>query len=103
MSIGFQEVGTQNKYKIKLAHPCALDLQLPMSETHGARTVTVDGVPVRWELLPGFGRSLVKIDLPSAASAEVEISGQDALKTYPAVSISGNTGEAITLGAEDAT
>jgi hypothetical protein len=43
---------------------------------------------------------LVKITLPATTSANVEVTCQDAFKTYPAVYVAGNSGEPVTLQAE---
>jgi hypothetical protein len=65
--------------------------------------VTVDGKPVKWKLTPGFGRSLVTLELSSRSSADVAVTTDDVLKTYPAVYVSGNRGEPVTLKAENGT
>lgn len=100
MSIAFRRRGAGTDYKITLAKACAIELQLPVS-TSAVQSVTVDGKPVKWELLPDFGRSLVKISLPGASSAGISMVCQDALKTYPAVAVSGDTGDPVTLSAEN--
>lgn len=100
MSISYRRSGAVTDCKITLARAAALDVELPVSTT-GVQAVTVDGQPVKWELTPGFGRSLVKIALPSATSATIEVTCRDALKTYPAVVLAGNTGEPVTLQTEN--
>ena len=73
VSISYNGGEKRATYGIKLSRPCAMELQLPVSTT-GVEAVSVDGKAVKWELVPGFGRSLVKVDLSSAASANVEVS-----------------------------
>ena len=99
MSIAYRVSGTDTTCKVTLAHPCALEVQLPVS-TNGVRNVTVDGKPVKWELQPGFGRSIVKVSIPSTTAANLEVTCQDVLKTFPAVYVSGNTGESLKLQAD---
>ena len=99
VSIAYRAAATGASCKITLARPAPLEVQLPVS-TNNVAGVTVDGRPVKWEMLPGFGRSVVKIDLPATGSAQLEVKCDDALKTYPSVQISGNTGDAITLQTE---
>ena len=96
VTLKYLRSGVRIQFDLTLAHACALDLQLPVS-TKAVQAVTVDGKPVKWELAPGFGRSLVKIALPSATSAKVEVTCQDALKTFPAIYLSGNSGDPVTL------
>ncbi len=99
MSIAYRRNGTGTDFKVTLAKAAPMRINIPVS-TSGVQAVTVDGKPVKWELLAGFGRSVVKIDLPSTGSAAVAIVTQDALKTFPAVYISGNTGDPATLQAD---
>jgi len=100
MSIAYHRSSAVTDCKVTLVHAAALDVELPIS-TDGVQAVTVDGTPVKWELTPGFGRSVVKIALPSASSASIEVTCRDALKTYPAVVLAGNTGDPVTLQAEN--
>ncbi len=98
MSLAYRSNGANGTYKITLAQPCALELDLPVS-TSAVQSVTVNGRPAQWKLVPGFGRSLVRIDLPAASSDDVAINCQDALQTFPAVTLAGNTGDPVTLEA----
>ncbi len=101
MSIAYQRDGTKVSCKITLAQACAMEVQVPVS-TNGISAVTVDGNPVKWDVVPGFGRSLVKVEIAKGSSANVEVTCQDTLKTYPSISVSGNTADPITLKADDA-
>ena len=101
VSIAYRRDGTKASCKVTLAQACAMEVQLPVS-TNGISAVTVDGNLVKWDVVPGFGRSLVKVEIPSSSSADVEVTCQDTLKTYPAISVSGNTADSITLKADDA-
>jgi hypothetical protein len=100
MSIAYKHKGTDTTCNITLTKAAPLEVDLPVSTT-GVSMVTVNGKPVKWHVIPGFGRSIVKMELPSTASAEVEVTTDDALKTYPAVYLSGNSGDPATLKAEN--
>jgi hypothetical protein len=100
MSMTYRRNGVNTSFKVTLAQASALEVQLPVS-TQAVQTVTVDGRPARWQLVPGYGRSLVQIDLPSTRLADIAITCQDALQTYPAVYLSGSTGDSVTLRAAD--
>jgi hypothetical protein len=102
MSIAYERHGVKTTCHVTLAKACNVELLLPVSAT-GIDGVTLNGAATKSELVPGFGRSLVKIEIPNASDATVEVSAHDALHTYPAVMLSGNTGEKITLHAADAT
>jgi hypothetical protein len=102
MSIAYRTKGTDSGCKITLAKPCAMKVQLPVSST-AVDSVTVDGNPVKWRLLPGFGRSLVEVEIPSAGTADVAVTTQDALKPFPAIHLSGSVGDPVTLTADNGT
>ncbi len=99
VTINYKRNGVNLEFNVTLAHAGALEVQIPVS-TKAVQSVTVDGKPAKWELAPGFGRSLIKLALPATASASVEVTCQDALKTYPAIYISGNSGDSVALQAE---
>ncbi len=100
MSIAFKRDGNTTTCNITLAQAAPMEVRLPVS-TRQVSGVTVDGKPVQWELLPGFGRSIVKVSVPSSASANVEVRTWDSIATHPAVYLSGNTGDPVKLQAED--
>ncbi len=100
MSIAFHRAETKSDYKVMLTKPCTLELRLPVA-TSAVQSVMVDGVAAKWELIPGFGRTLVKVTLPNVSSADVEITTQDALAMSPSDQLSGNTGDRITLAPPD--
>ncbi len=101
-SLSYQRDGRTMHLKVTLSQAAPLEVQVPIS-TRGVQAVTVDGKPVQWKLEPGFGRSLVVLELPSASSADIAVTTNDSLKVYPAVSLSGNSGEPAKLRAEDGT
>jgi len=100
MSMTYLRKGASMDYKITVAQAAPLEVQLPVS-TQAVQSVTVDGKAVHWQLNPGFGRSLVVVDLPSTGSADIAIACQDALPVRPAVHVSGDTGDPFTLKFED--
>jgi hypothetical protein len=100
MSMTYARDGAKTDYKVTLVHNSPVEVQLPVS-TQGVQSVTVDGREAKWELEPGFGRSIVKIDLPSTNLAEISVICQDARKIYPVTYLSGNTGDPIALRAAD--
>ncbi len=101
VTINYKRSGVNIQFDVTLAQAGSLDVELPVS-ARSVRAVTVNGKPSKWVFVPGFGRSIVKLAVPNSASASVEITCQDLLKTYPATYISGNSGDSVTLQAEDA-
>jgi hypothetical protein len=100
VSIEFSRTGTTLKCDIMLAKPCALNVQLPVS-TRSVQSVIVNGKPANWKLTPSFGRTLLNVAIPIVGSAKVEVQCQDMLRTFPAVDLEGNSGDLLTLRAEE--
>jgi hypothetical protein len=100
MSMSYHKTGNKTTFTVTLAKACPLDVQLPVS-TQAVQSVTADGRPAHWQLLPGFGRSLVTIALPSTNSASIALTCQDARQTYPPVHLAGKAGDPLTLRAAD--
>ena len=96
MSISYRRAGTTSTCAITLAKPCGLEVQMPVS-THAVSSVTVDGKPVKWRMLPGFGRSLVDVKLPPTGAANVAVTTQDTLDILPSIHLSGDAGNPVTL------
>ncbi len=101
-SLNYQRDGATIHLKLTVAHAAPLEVQVPVS-TRGIKAVTVDGKPAKWKLQPGFGRSVVEVELPSTSSADVAVTTNDALSVYPATYLSGNSGEPAKLQIDDAT
>ncbi len=100
-SIAYLHKGTSTSCKVTLTQPCAMQVQLPVA-TNAVASVTVNGAPAKYQLVPGFGRSIVQVDIPSGSSADVAVTTQDALATTASSRLSGNVGDAITLETPDA-
>jgi len=100
VSMKYQRSGVDTTFHVTLAKACAQDVQLPVS-TRAVQSVTVNGKLAPWQLIPGFGHSLVRLTLPAAKVTMIEVTCQDALKTYPATYLSGNSGDQVTLKVED--
>jgi hypothetical protein len=100
MSMTYARSGNTTNFKLTLAKASPVDIQLPVS-TQSIQSVAVNGTPAKWYSVPGFGQSLVKVDIPSTASATIAVTCQDEKRTYPAIHIAGNTGDGVTLQATD--
>ena len=68
VSIAYKMNGTSSNYDISLVRPCAMDVEIPVS-TSGITSVTLDGAETKWQLIPGFGRSIVQVKVPSSGEA----------------------------------
>jgi len=85
---------------VTLAKACAQEVLLPVFNQSRARG---DGEwqAVKWELIPDFGRSLVKLTLPAAIATEIEVTCQDCAQDLSGNYLAGNSGDQLTLQAED--
>ncbi len=100
MSLSYTLDGAVTRCKVTLVQPCAMEVQIPVS-TKKVASVEVDGKPVKWQVSPGFGRSIVKIDVPSSGAVDVNVTCEDKLATYPSKQLAANTGGSLTLAADD--
>jgi hypothetical protein len=101
VKMAFNRSGNRIMYSCRLARAANLELLLPV-QCKGIENVSVNGKKVQWELLPGVGGSVVKIDLVETAKAEVIIETSKQLPYYSPVTIAGNIGEVIRFTAKDA-
>jgi hypothetical protein len=92
----------RNRCHVELARPAPIDLRLPV-RARRLTAVTVNGQPCKWELLPGFGCSVVKVAVPAGLSATVELTCEGSLPQYPAVAVETVIGGRPDLSAVDAT
>jgi len=99
MSMTYTRNGTHIHFKLNVTKAGPLVVRLPVS-THAVTNVTVDGKPAHWQIEPGFGFSIVRLDLPSTNGADITISTADALPRYPATHLSAAAGTPLTLSAE---
>jgi hypothetical protein len=99
MSMTYSRNETDIQFKVTVTKAGPLSVRLPVS-THSIAKVTVDGKPARWQSEPGFGCSLVRVDLPSTNSADIAITTADSLRRFPAVDLSADVGSPVTLTAD---
>jgi len=81
-----------NHYQIALTRAATLDLHLPV-RAKTVTAVTVNGQPVKWDLLPAFGRSDLHISLPSTQEVTIAIACTDPLPQFPAVPLEVTAGD----------
>ena len=81
-----------NQYRIELTRPAALELRLPVRAKKVA-AVTVNGRPVEWDRLPAYGHGEIRVCVPAAKTATVEITCVDPLPEFAAVPMEVTSGE----------
>jgi hypothetical protein len=100
VSISYRRDGTGADYQLALARPAAIDLELPISTT-AVTAVTVNGARARWHLAPGFGDSILQVDVAPSEAVAVHIETENTPGPFPAVHLSGNVGDSVALRTEE--
>ena len=102
VKIAFNHQGTKIEYSIELARAANLELSLPV-QSKEIKNVVVNGKPIKWELLPGTGRTIVHFRLPESENkAKVVIETGSELPFYAPVAIEGNVHDVIQFRVVDA-
>jgi hypothetical protein len=99
LAVRFTRQGDDETLAVEIGRPAALDLCVPVRARRVA-AVTVDGKPVPWEVLPAFGKSVVRIRLPECKSAAVTVSVRDRLPQFAPVAVQGEAGQEARLAVE---
>jgi len=101
IKIAFDRQGNKINYSFELARAANLELLLPL-QCEEIRNVTVNGKIVTWKLQPGVGRSILHLQLPKSAKAEVAIETGKVLSYYAPVALEGNIRDVIQLRVKNA-
>ena len=88
--------GNQTSLDVTLTEPARLEICLPVT-ARGITAVSVNGRPARWTATPGFGRTIVQINLPATQRALLTVTAQKTLPVRGGVEMRGRTGEQIVL------
>ena len=101
VKIAFNRVGTKIDYSIALHQSANIELQLPV-QCKEIKSVVVNGEKTRYELMPGFGCSILKIIIAKTYKINVSIKTGETLPYYPPVNIESNVDDVLKILAEDA-
>ncbi len=101
VTIAFNRIGSSIRYNVKLAKAAKLDLCLPV-QAQNIKSISVNGKPVKWKLLPGDGCTIVEIRLSESIKADIVIETGQPLPYYPPVALEGNISDVVQLAAKDA-
>jgi hypothetical protein len=96
VEIRYTHQGTSSSCSITLTAAADLKLSLPVSTT-AITSVTADGAPVKYEITPGFGQSIVTINLASIQSCKVQVSCADLLQITPQPPLNVSVNDPITF------
>lgn len=100
VKINFNRDKNQYRFDFVLQNRAALELNLPV-QCKGVKRVTVNGNPVSWTMLPGAGRSIIQLLLPSSLGGKIVIDTEGEIPYYAPALIKANVGEEIKLQPED--
>jgi hypothetical protein len=101
MAIKFTSRPGVVRYEIETAKPAALDVKLPL-RAGKITDVTVNGQAAKWDLQPGFGCGIIRLDVETCRSAIIEVAFQQPLPQFAAEHVAGNAGQRVSLRAKDA-
>ena len=96
VKIAFNRKGNIISYNFELARMANLEMLLPV-QCEGIKQVTVNGKPVKWELLPGVGCSTLNIKQSELAKADVIIETIQSLPYFQPETVEGIIGTPIQL------
>jgi hypothetical protein len=96
IKIAYERNNITSKYTFELSRKADMYLELPV-RCSSIESVTANGEQVKWELNPGTGCSIVKIEIEKADKATISIKQTDMLPYYTPVYVEGNAGETINL------
>lgn len=96
----FERSSTRLSLDVELTRPAPLTLRLPVRGK--PKAVRADGRHVSFRTVPGFGQSMLEIDLPARPRVAVSVELALAVTTVPATDVAGNVGDWITLDAKGA-
>jgi hypothetical protein len=101
VTLGFERADGKITLRVELAREAAMAVRLPVRAGH-VDSVVIDGEEARWELLPGFGQSIIRLHVPSRTNAIVTIGTSAPLPQFEAKVLQRNIGETIVLRADRA-
>ena len=101
VKIAFDRKGNLHNYSVELARPANLELLFPV-QCEEIIKVMVNGKKAKWELLPGIGRSTLKVQLQQSDKALVSIETAKPVPYFAPVTMEGNVGQKLQIIAKDA-
>jgi hypothetical protein len=97
-SLAFERKGNEQDYSITLAKTGNAQICLPVSTTD-VQSVSVDGLPAKFTIEPGFGRSIVRISIPNLTASRIQVICLDSLPIQGAIQLTANVGQQVSLPA----
>jgi hypothetical protein len=83
---------TRTKVSVSLTKPAALELRLPV-RAKKVTAVTVNGQPAKWDVLPAYGHSDLRVRVPATKTATIEMVCTEPLSQFDALPLKVVAGE----------
>jgi hypothetical protein len=101
VKIAYKNMENKSQFKIELKRIADLELLLPV-QCEDIKNVLINGSNAKWTLVPGAGRSLLKIQLAGSTGADISIETINPLSCYAPGHFEGSTGEVMKINTENA-
>ena len=98
-SLSFKRGRGADTYALQLTNAAKVVFSVPV-RAKSVVSVAVDGKPVAWESLPGYGHSIVSVVLPKRKSVRLTLKWAGALPQYEPIATAGVAGNPIVLRAK---
>jgi hypothetical protein len=93
-SLRFRRSPNMLRCDVRLQRPAAMDVRL-LIVAHRVTSVQVNGQPVTWTAMPGFGQSIVRLTLPTSKTAHIELSFAEPLAPSLTTTLDADAGQQI--------
>lgn len=86
--------GAVTTLTVELPRPARWEIRLPVC-ARDIRSVTLNGRPVRWTTEPGFGHTIVVVNLPESRQVAIELTVEKPRPCFPPMAVKGRVGDAV--------
>lgn len=93
-SYAFAKTTNSIRLEISIARPAPVDLYLPLTITE-IESVFLNDKPLKWELLPGYGQSILQVTIATTTKAIITVIAKDRHQFYQPVTLARNVGEKL--------
>ncbi len=101
VAVQFERADNTDTWEVELTRPAAMEVVLPVRAKR-ITAVTANGKTVGYEVLPSFGHTLLKMNLPAGSTVKVVVTVEDRLPQFGPVYVKGRVGQGVTLKVERA-
>jgi hypothetical protein len=96
-SLGYQSTGGTTSVEVTLSRAAGMVFEIPVAG-EAVEGVTVNGAPAKFEVAAGWGRTVVRVAVPSGNAAKVEVKVRGSMAPVAPVHVAAESGTAVSLG-----